>query len=269
MAIVHSAGVPIHYELIGDGPPIVLVHGFASSFEGNWGQSGWIDFLVAHGRQVVGVDCRGHGESGKPRDAAAYEVRHMADDVIAAMDAAGVRRADLMGYSMGGRLVINLLARFPDRFSSAVVGGAGVPPPTDLARRAAITAALETDDVSTITDPLALFFRQFAESRTHDPHSLAGQNNDLKALSICFAGFSASRPLDEFEEAALKRLDVPVLAVVGEKDDAVGPAQRLVETVLRSRLVVLPGEDHLSAVPTQKYKEAVAAFLKEHSLSLA
>ena len=66
MPFVISPGVPIHYEVVGAGPPIVLVHGFASSLEGNWDQSGWVDFLVGRGHTVVGLDCRGHGLSGKP-----------------------------------------------------------------------------------------------------------------------------------------------------------------------------------------------------------
>src|SRR3954451_6464620 len=101
MPTVQSAGVPIDYEVIGAGPPIVLVHGFLSSFEGNWGQSGWIEFLVGLGRMVVGLDIRGHGESGKPRERGAYDLQLMAGDVLAVMDANGVEHADLMGYSMG------------------------------------------------------------------------------------------------------------------------------------------------------------------------
>src|SRR6478736_2205518 len=163
MSIVQSAGVPIYYEVAGDGLPIVLVHGFLCSFESNWGQSGWIDFLVAQGRQVVGVDCRGHGRSGKPHDPSAYDGHRMPDDVLAVMDAVGLERTDFMGYSMGGRIAINLLARVPERFSSVIAGGAGLR--TMRRDQAAIIEALETDDVSSITDPVALFMRQFAESR--------------------------------------------------------------------------------------------------------
>jgi len=99
MASVDSAGVPIHYELDGEGPPIVLVHGFITSLEANWRQTGWIDFLVAQGHTVVGLDCRGHGLSGKPHDPSAYDGNQMADDVLAVMDAMGLDRAALMGYS--------------------------------------------------------------------------------------------------------------------------------------------------------------------------
>jgi hypothetical protein len=86
MPIVESAGVPIHYEIAGEGPPIVLVHGFMSSMN-SWVQTGWVEFLVARGRSVVRMDVRGHGKSGKPHDPTAYENSRMPDDVLAVMDA--------------------------------------------------------------------------------------------------------------------------------------------------------------------------------------
>src|SRR5215471_16797033 len=181
MPEVQSAGVPIYYEVIGTGTPILLVHGFLSSFEGNWGQSGWIDFLLAQGRQVVGMDCRGHGLSGKPHDPSAYAGDQVPNDVLAVMDAIGLERTDLMGYSIGGRMAIDLLSRVPQRLSAVIVGGAGLRSvPRDLT---ATIEALETDDVSTITDRGALFTRRFAVSRLSDPDSLAGRHNDLQALA--------------------------------------------------------------------------------------
>ena len=165
MPVVNSDGVPIHYEVIGAGPPIVLVHGFASSLEGNWGQSGWIDFLVGRGRTVVGLDCRAHGLSGKPHDPDAYGGNHMPDDVLAVMEAAALERADIMGYSMGVGIAINLLTRFAARFTSVVAGGQGGVrvPVVDVQGRIAIAEALEASDVSSISDPGALRMRRFAQ----------------------------------------------------------------------------------------------------------
>jgi hypothetical protein len=60
MPAVNSAGVPIYYEVIETGAPILFLHGVLSSFEDNWRQSGGVDFLLAQDRQVVGMDCRGH-----------------------------------------------------------------------------------------------------------------------------------------------------------------------------------------------------------------
>jgi pimeloyl-ACP methyl ester carboxylesterase len=256
MPIIDSAGVPIYYELIGAGTPIVLVHGFAGNFEGTWAQSGWIDFLVAQGRQVVAMDCRGHGRSGKPHAPSAYDDPRMPEDVLAVMGAAGLERVDLMGYSSGGVIAVALLAYHPDRFTSVIVGGAGLRPP-DSQRQADIAAALVADDLSTINNPAALMFRQFAESRAADLHALA---------AFCRSGWF---PSPQELEVALGQARVPLLAVVGDKDGSLADVQRLSTTVPNAQLVILPGEDHFSATPAQSYKEAVASFLDTRAASAA
>ena len=257
MPTVQSAGVPIYYELIGAGTPILLVHGFAGSFE-DWRQSGWVDFLLAQGRQVAGMDCRGHGGSGKPYDPPAYDDPRMPDDVLAVMDAAGLEHVDLMGYSTGGAIAITLLSYHPHRFRSVIVGGAGVTPQSPQVL-ADIAAALETDDLTTIKNPAALFFRQFAESRANDLHALA---------ALCKVQLGL-RLTPEDVEAGLGQNQVPLLFVISEKDRAVAEVQRFSQTLPNAQLVVLPGEDHFSALPAQTYKEAVASFFKEHSFSAA
>jgi pimeloyl-ACP methyl ester carboxylesterase len=250
MATVDSRGVPIHYEIVGTGEPIVLVHGFSSSFEQNWQRSGWVDFLVDAGRRVIGLDCRGHGSSGKPHEPAAYDGQQMPDDVIAVMDAVGLERADLMGYSMGGWVSLNLLSRYAKRWTSVIVGGAGLRP---YRQREAIAAALESDDPSSITDPEALRFRAFAE---------ANPANDLKALA---AVQRADRALAD--AAALAAVSVPTLLVVGDRDQALEAARLAADTIPGAALVILPGEDHLSAVRARTYRDAVARFLKREVLS--
>jgi pimeloyl-ACP methyl ester carboxylesterase len=180
------------------------------------------------------------------------------------MDAAGLERVDLMGYSMGGAMAVTLLARFPERFKSVIIGGAGLPVgPRNTGLSAAIAEALETDDVSTITHPVALFFRQFAESRAQDPHSFADLDPDLRALAAICRCSSGVGSIPDDAEAVLRQVHVPLLAVVGDKDQSVPEAQRLSETLPNAQLVVVPGEDHLSAIPAAAYKQAVAGFLGE------
>ena len=252
MALINSNGVPIRYDVFGTGQPIVLVHGFSSSFNDNWQASGWVDFFVGRGHRVIGLDVRGHGASGKSHDASTYEGHQMPDDVIAVINAEGLQRVDLMGYSMGGWIAVNLLSRYPQRFNSVIVGGAGLHP---FRQSDAIIAALEADDPSTISDPTALGFRNFAQAQSQ---------NDLKALAAVQRAERA--PADE---TALRSVKVAVLVVVGDLDETWERARLLAQTVPNAELVLLPGEDHLSAIRAQSYKDAVGAFLKRQALSPA
>jgi pimeloyl-ACP methyl ester carboxylesterase len=245
MPTFDSDGVPIHYEVFGAGKPIVLVHGFASSLQGNWVAAGWVDTLSPY-RQVIALDCRGHGESGKPYDPAAYG-NSMGDDVIRLMDHLGIDKAELFGYSMGGAISLGLMARYPERFSRVVLGGVGARGP----RRgpdSPVARALLTDDPSSIEDPVAKGFRIFAE-RT---------GNDLKALAAVNQGDRRRA-----DPETLAKITVPVLIVVGEKDALAGSAEPLANAIPNARLIIIPDKDHLTVVPDQRFKDAVVAFLNE------
>ena len=88
-------GIRIAYERVGDGPPVVLVHGFGSSKEQNWKSTGWYGSLTEAGFSVLAIDNRGHGESDKPHDPLLYHHDRMAEDVATVMDAAGIARRAL------------------------------------------------------------------------------------------------------------------------------------------------------------------------------
>jgi pimeloyl-ACP methyl ester carboxylesterase len=247
VAILDSDGVAIHYEVSGDGQPIVLVHGFASSLQENWVQTGWVKRLVSAGRRVVGLDCRGHGESAKPRYTSAYGSETMAADVIRLMDDLEIARADLMGYSMGGAVALDLVMRHADRFRRVVLGGVGAVA-RGPAESSAIADALATDKPSTIRDVVARAFRQFAEER----------GNDLKALAACMQRRRSRPALED-----LAAISLPVLVVVGEKDELVSRADMLADAIPGARLLSIPDRDHLSVVPDRRFKEAVLRFLAE------
>src|SRR6202163_1218531 len=118
--------VEIAYLDEGDGDPIVLVHGFASNKEVNWVYPGWVATLTRAGRRVIALDNRGHGASTKLYDPAAYHSAIMADDVRALLDHLGLRRADVMGYSMGARNTAFLALENPEHVRSAALGGVGI-----------------------------------------------------------------------------------------------------------------------------------------------
>lgn len=247
MGTFDSDGVTIHYEVFGEGSPIVLVHGFASSLQENWVQTGWVKRLQSAGRHVVALDCRGHGESAKSHDPAAYGGEAMAGDVIRLMDHLGIARADLMGYSMGGGIALELIMRHPQRFRRAVLGGVGSVS-GGATESADIADALASDDPASISNAVARAFREFAEQR----------GNDLKALAACMRR-GRIRPQGE----ALAAISVPVLVVVGEKDDLAGRGEPLANAIPGARLVTVPDRDHITVVPDDRYKETALSFLAE------
>ena len=166
METFDSGGVSINYVDEGAGPDLVLVHGFASSLQGNWRGPGIFDAFVKSGRRVVALDCRGHGESGKPHDPEAYADNAMAKDVIALMDHLRITKADLMGYSMGGIISATLMTAYPERFRSVILLGVGdaiVTGGIPRERAAAIARAMESEDGGAGENETARGFRIFAE----------------------------------------------------------------------------------------------------------
>ena len=248
MPQIDSRGVAISYEDTGGGgPPIMLVHGFSSSFDGNWRRPGWLDALVAAGRRVIALDCRGHGSSGKPHDPEAYSDGKMADDVVAVLDACGVDKADLMGYSMGGGISLDLVVRYPLRFKTVVLGGAGLrAPAAETERRRGVATRAAAANPAGFDDAAVARYNQ--------------RGADLKALAAVRRGRGMRR-----DEEAIRRLELPMLLVVGEKDGALAGARRLAGSVSHAELVVVPDADHLSAVGAPRYKEAVLEFLAKYS----
>src|ERR1700754_2434989 len=126
MPSFQNDSVDIAYLDEGEGEPIVLVHGFASTKEVNWVNPGWITTLTRAGRRAIALDNRGHGASAKLYDPAAYHSAVMAEDVRALLDHLNIPRADVMGYSMGARISAFLALAHPDRVRSVVLGGLGI-----------------------------------------------------------------------------------------------------------------------------------------------
>ena len=104
----------------------MLVHGFASNKDVNWVNPSWVSTLTRAGRRVIALDNRGHGQSSKLYDTAAYGAPMMAEDVRALLDHLQLERADVMGYSMGARITAFLAVNHPARVRSAIIGGLGI-----------------------------------------------------------------------------------------------------------------------------------------------
>ena len=240
-----SDGVRLHYEVhgSGNGMPIVLVHGFASDYQLNWVGTRWQETLTGAGFMVIGLDCRGHGQSDKPHDAAAYRTEIMAGDVVRLLDHVEVRQAAYLGYSMGARIGLQIVMDHPQRVTSAVLGGIGTAGAID--RSDAIARAFRAREPT--DDPVAQTFYRFAASRPI---------NDLDALAACIEGL---RP--NAEPARLARIRTPILIVVGDQDNIARGAPDLVELVPTARLFIVAGRDHMSAVVAREFKRAALEFL--------
>jgi len=250
MPSFHNGSVEIAYLDEGEGDPIVLVHGFASTKNVNWVYPTWTSTLAKAGRRVIALDNRGHGESAKLYDSEEYHVGIMAGDVRALMDHLNIERADMMGYSMGGRITAYLGQRNPERLRSAILGGIGMGLIEGGGPGENVASALEAASLDDVTDPVGRTFRAFADQT----------RSDRRALAACLRG---SRRLMTREEAAA--IAVPTLIAVGTTDDIAGSAQLLAEVIPGSQVLDIPNRDHMRAVGDRVYKDGVLEFLAKHA----
>jgi pimeloyl-ACP methyl ester carboxylesterase len=241
-------GVEIAFLDEGEGEPIVLVHGFASGKEVNWVFPGWVTTLTRAGRRVIALDNRGHGESTKLYEPAAYHSSARAEDVRALIDHLGLGRADVMGYSMGARITAFLALAHPERVRSAILGGLGYHLVEGVGLTETIAQALEAPSRADIADPTALVFRTFAEQT----------KSDLRALAACMRGSRQT-----LSKAEVGRIAVPVLVAVGSNDRIAGSADALAALIPGAEALVIPGRDHMLAVGDRVFKAAVLDFLAQ------
>jgi pimeloyl-ACP methyl ester carboxylesterase len=242
-------GVKIAYEVEGAGPPVVLLHGFGSNRVVNWKSTLWYQTLGRAGRRVIAIDCRGHGESGKPHNSEAYDEGRMAADVAAVLEDIGIPKADIMGYSMGGFLAVRLMHDAPLRVGRTVLAGLGNNYfHTTREWAEVIAGGLLAPDAASIANPLAKDFRIFCER--------AG--NDLKAMAACVL-----RPRRTFAPAELKLLPHKVLVVCGADDTLTGSPEPLANAFADARALLVPRRNHHSTVGDRVYKDAVLEFLAD------
>jgi len=247
MPSFHNGEVEIAYLDEGEGDPIVLVHGFASSKNVNWVYPTWVSELRKSGRRVIALDNRGHGDSAKLYDPAQYSIPTMAGDVLGLMNHLGIPQADIMGYSMGGRMTAWLGLNEPQRLRSAILGGIGIGGLIEgTGPGENVAEALEAPSLDDVTDPVGRTFRAFADQT----------RSDRKALAACLRG---TRELMRRDQVA--RIDVPVLIAVGTTDDIAGSAKALGDIIPGSEVLDIPNRDHMRAVGDKVYKTGVIDFL--------
>ncbi len=250
MQTFDSAGFKIAYDDYGDGDPIILLHGFAADRRSNWKLTGWYKLLASAGFRVIAPDARGHGRSDKPTDKEDYAPAGIAGDVIRLMDRLEIQKADLFGYSMGGRNAGWLLAKKWRRFNSVIIGGTGLnllqvdDPEKWTSRGFKLTADNKKADSLAIPSLVPLY------------EKISKSGGRTGALSACLLGSFPGLPEEAFE-----KVRTPSLVIAGARDTVAGSPIPLAESIPRSKAVIVPGRSHLSCVTDSFFKGAVLGFL--------
>lgn len=245
-----SDGFRIAYDDVGEGDPIILLHGFAADRLTNWKATGWYRLLRDAGFRVIAPDARGHGRSDKPSEPAAYAPEGIAGDTLRLMDHLGIEQADLFGYSMGGRNAGWLLAQHGRRFGSVVIGGTGLnllrvdDPEKWTSRGFKLTADNKKSESLAIPAMVPLY---------HRVRKIGGRPG---ALSACLLGSFASLP-----ETAFAKVRTPTLVIAGSRDTVAGSPIPLAEAIPGAKAVIVPGKTHLSCITDSFFRGAVLGFL--------
>jgi pimeloyl-ACP methyl ester carboxylesterase len=229
MAYVDNNGVRIHYQVEGEGPPLVIQHGYTDSME-TWYELGYVDALRGE-HQLILVDARGHGASDKPHQTAAYAKELQVADIVTVLRELNISHADYFGYSMGGRIGFAMAQYAPDLVRSLILGGAAGDGRSRVGDR--FLAALKADGAEAIPAlwgaslPPALKARLLA--------------NDVDALNACRAdslGFAD----------VLATMTMPCLVYAGDADPIYPVVEATVAEMPNATFFTLPGLGHAEAL---------------------
>jgi pimeloyl-ACP methyl ester carboxylesterase len=237
MASIDRSGVLIHYEVGGDGPPLILHTGGGGDL-GMWQSAGYPVGLT--GRQLILIDHRGHGASGKPRDIEEHRIDRYVDDVLAVADDLDVATFSFLGYSAGATIGYRLAATHPDRVA-ALMGLGAVGSGSSETREDLEVAASVREHGS---EELVTWLR---EEEPDPPEWFADQmrGTDPEMFALAMEAWASwGGPWDEFAH-----VQPATLIVVGELEEieAGENASRAAALMRDARAVVLPGLGHVAA----------------------
>jgi len=251
MTILQVRGRDISFTDQGAGDGVVLVHGFAASAQENWVKAGWVTMLTRANRRVVTVDLLGHGQSSRPHEPGAYSLSGLADDVLAVVDHLQVKKPDLIGFSLGARVSLDLLSRHSGRFLLGVYCGVGdrLLKAREEKDQVDMAGALEAPSVDGLGAGMAKQFRQFAEA----------QGQDLLALAACSRGLNLGAVA--WSREALRQIGNESLVVAGNGDELAGSATGLAACLGNARGKQIPGCGHMDCLTQPMFKGAVMDFL--------
>lgn len=259
----NSDGVRIFYSDEGSGPPVVLLHGFAVNSDLNWRLPG-ITPRLAREFRVISMDLRGHGLSGKPRDPARYGAA-MAEDVVRLLDHLGMRKVQLVGYSLGGIVALKLAVTHPERWRSVVLMGAGWEDPQDSVFLKALDGIAADLAAGRGVPPLASRLGGKREPpgllHTLEVRTMTRFLNDGPALAAMVRGLRGLA----VPRKALRGISVPVCSIVGTRDPMRPGVDAMRGLVPDLSVVYLEGADHLSALRRPALQDALLRCLRQHA----
>lgn len=239
---IAADGVQLVWHELGQGRPLVLIHGLFSNAFTNWVRYGHAAKIAAAGRRVIMPDLRAHGESGKPHDAALYPRDVLASDALALIAHLGLGDYDLAGYSLGARTSVRAIAHgaAPGKLALCGMGLEGL-----------LGTAGRADHFRNILRKLGSHERGspewFAEA------FLKTTKGDPEALLLLLDSFV------NVSEADLDALTMEALIVAGDEDLDNGSASALAERLANARYVEIPG-GHMSSVTKPELGKALADF---------
>ena len=245
-----SNGVRIHYAVAGQGEPLLLIHGLAANIE-SWSQTGpkKVNFVasLAKSYRVIAVDCRGHGKSDKPHDLAGYG-SEMVEDMVRLLDHLKIKKAHVVGYSMGAGITYDLMMTHPDRVLTATLGAGG--PYFEPSRKPAV-ALMEQ------------WAAQLEQGKGQGLFAL----NDQKAMAAVVRSIVKSIQTTSPDETKMKANRIPVLVVYGSID--IGVEQRrkeydLLASLLHGDKQVVEGGEHLGTEASPVFLKSLQDFLQKH-----
>lgn len=241
-------GIALHVRELGEGRPLILLHGYFSEADTNWIKYGHAAVLAEAGFRVIMPDLRAHGLSDKPHDPIHYPKDILANDQFALIDHLGLGDFDLGGYSLGGRTVARMLAKgcTPRR---VVISGMGLEGLSDTGKRAEHFRNVLENLGKHERGSAAFMAEAFLKTTGGDPVALL-------------------RILDTFvdtSEDVLRSFDFPIGVICGDADSDNGSAAALAELVPRGQLITVPG-NHMSAVIKAELGLAIRDFLLEEGI---